>query len=102
MARRQSISSKEVVGTEGEVRLPSGAVPEIEGVRYFDAPVDDGQTEGETGTSVTIVELETPSNLQVESQTIKFTPEGHQYVTVVVSFETEEAATGHEVRIAEA
>lgn len=102
MGRKQSISNKEVVGTEGSVRLPSGVVPKIDGVQYFDAPVDDGQTEDEGAGSATVVELDTPRDLQVESQVIKYTPEGQQYVTVVLSFETQEQAIGHEVRIAEA
>lgn len=103
MARRQSISSKDVVGTNENITLPSSPVNGISGVQYFDAPVNDGQaSDPDTGTGGIIEQLATPRDLKIESQTVKFTPDGKQYVTIVVSFETEEAAIGHEVRISEA
>lgn len=102
MGRKQSLSNKEVVGTEGNVKLPGGAVPKVDGIQYFDAPVADGQTSDEEGQTGIVQQLDTPRDLKVEVQKIRFSPSGQQYVTVVLSFETEEQATGHELRIAEA
>lgn len=105
MARRQSQSQKDIVGTDTDVKLPSGptAGGGVSGVRYFDAPVDDGQsTEQDNPNTGIINQLPAPRDLQIESQEIGFTPEGNQVITVVISFETTDEAESHQVRIAKA
>jgi hypothetical protein len=101
MARKQSISNDQIVGTEGTIELPSGAIPSIEGVRYIPEVINEGLVDSSIGSASRIRQLETPRDLKVEKQTIRFSPNGQQYVTVVVSFEGENLAIGHEVRIAE-
>lgn len=98
MGRKQSLKDSRIVITESDSRLPTAGSPDIQGVRYNPNPVLDIDDEANDVEPV-VTTIEAPRNLEVVSQTIRFAPDGTQYVTVVVQFDEVDNAEYYETRI---
>ena len=97
--RKQSLTSDEIVSREKDVRLPSAGVPGIQNFQY--SGVSRTQLPNDVNDNTETTEtLAAPGNLEVVAQTIRFAPDGTQYVTVVVEFDEVTNATGYEARVA--
>lgn len=99
--RRQSIREDRLVITERDSRLPSAGSPAIQGYEYNPDPILDVTDEVNDGEPIQTT-IEAPRNVEILSQTIKFAPDGTQYVTVVVQFDEVPNAQYYETRISKA
>lgn len=99
--RKQSITDHQIVERRKQAGLPVGGTPNIKNYEYRGTPAtdvsDDVNAPVEPRTT-----LKAPRNLTVKSQTIRFAPDGTQYVTVVVEFDEVPGAEFYESRIAKA
>jgi hypothetical protein len=95
--RKQSIKQSEVTSISTASGLPMADAPPLVDLVYSGVGIDvTGQEDLEAQPTRT---LESPRSLEIVSQSIRFAPDGTQYVTVVVSFETVDGANDYDFRI---
>lgn len=97
--RRQSYNERQIVPRETKKGSPVGPVPlgmDSDQFDYTDEVNDN--TSGDD--SVEPTQLPAPRNLVIKNQTIRFGPDGTQYVDVVVEFDDVENAASYESRVA--
>lgn len=95
--RKQSINQSEVTSISSQAGLPVSDAPPLSNVTYDGSGIEvTGQEDPEVQPSRT---LGAPRGLEIVSQSIKFAPDGTQYVTVVVSFDSVNGAEDYDYRI---
>jgi hypothetical protein len=95
--RKQSIKQSEVTSITSEAGLPVSDAPPLSNVSYSGVGIEvTGEEDPEAQSSRT---LGAPRGLEILSQDIRFAPDGTQYVTVVVSFDTVNGADDYDYRI---
>jgi hypothetical protein len=95
--RKQSLNQSEITSTSTEAGLPVSDAPAIANLTYEGTGIEvTGQEDPE---AQTIRTLGAPRGVEVVSQSIRFAPDGTQYVTVVISFDDVNGADDYEFRI---
>lgn len=95
--RKTNLTESEIVKETPNKLLPTNSLPRGLPGEYRDVvrTGDDapGGNPGEGG------DLNPPKNIKIKSQTIKFGPDGTQFVDVVVEFDEVDGASNYDVRI---
>ena len=93
--RRTNLTESEIVEETQKDVIPTANLPRGISGSYRDIL---GEGDSESGDGIE-VDLPPPTGLEIKSQTIGFTPDGRQFVDVVIEFNEVDGASNYDVRI---